>query len=82
MDIVTEKDKEDLELIAKLDPEYVALSFVGSAKDVKLVRNLLKKYGNENVKICSKIERPVAIKNIEDIVEASDSIVSFYLFFY
>eukprot|EP01091_Cochliopodium_minus_P017594 TRINITY_DN6937_c0_g1_i1.p1 TRINITY_DN6937_c0_g1~~TRINITY_DN6937_c0_g1_i1.p1 ORF type:complete len:501 (+),score=157.08 TRINITY_DN6937_c0_g1_i1:346-1848(+) len=75
VDIVTEKDREDLELIAKLDPEYVALSFVGSGKDIIQVRDLLREFGNSDIKICSKIERPVALDNIEEIVQQSDCVM-------
>ena len=38
LDIVTEKEVRDLKLIAELDPEYVAASFVGNAKDIERVR--------------------------------------------
>jgi len=37
LDILSKKDKEDLKLIAKLNPEYVAASFVGTAEDVRKV---------------------------------------------
>jgi len=65
----------DLELIAKLNPEWVAASFVGTAADVETVRGYLKKYGNTDIKVISKIERPVALENLEAIIEASDAIM-------
>lgn len=73
--VPTVKDKEDLNLIAKLDPEYVAVSFVGTKNDVKKVRNLLSKYGNDSIKLISKIERPVAVDNLDSILEVSDGIM-------
>jgi len=75
LDVVTEKDKVDLEFIAKLNPEFVASSFVGTAKDVRSVKEYLKKFGNENVKIISKIERPVALENMEEILEETDGVM-------
>jgi len=75
LEVVRPKDARDLELIAKLNPEYVAASFIGTAQDVETVRGYLKKYGNTDIKIISKIERPVALKNLEAIVEASDAIM-------
>lgn len=61
MDVVTPKDAKDLELIAKLNPEYVASSFIGYADDVRKVKDHLVKYGNDQIKIIAKIERPVAL---------------------
>jgi len=75
LEVVRPKDQRDLELIAKLDPEYVAASFIGTAADVESVRGYLKKFGNTNVKIISKIERPVALTNLESIIQASDAIM-------
>ncbi len=73
--VPTEKDLHDLKLIAKLNPAYVAASFVGSADDVHTIRQLLETYGNPDIKIISKIERPIAVKNFEEILEASDGIM-------
>lgn len=73
--IPTEKDKQDLKLIAELDPEYVAASFVGSAADVEKVRSCLASHGNTRIKIISKIERPIALKNINEIIRASNGIM-------
>jgi pyruvate kinase len=75
MTVPTEKDKEDLKLIAKLDPEYVAISFVGYDVDVLTVKNLLAEHGNENIKLISKIERPQAVENFDAILEVSDGIM-------
>jgi pyruvate kinase len=70
--VPTDKDKADLKLIAELDPEYVAISFVGNADDINTVRTILMENGNENVKLISKIERPVAIENFDSILKVTD----------
>ncbi|MBF0278081.1 MAG: pyruvate kinase [SAR324 cluster bacterium] len=75
LSIPTEKDLVDLEKIAELDPEYLALSFVGSARDVKGIREKLELMGNGKIKLISKIERPVAVKNFDEILEVSDGIM-------
>ncbi|KAL7536132.1 hypothetical protein ACHAXR_006934 [Thalassiosira sp. AJA248-18] len=76
VNVVTEKDAHDLEYIAKhMDPEFVAASFVGSGDDVRKVRAELSKAGNDKIKIIAKLERPVALENLEEIVEESDSIM-------
>ncbi len=73
--VPTEKDVKDLEFIAKLDPEYVAISFVSGGDDVLHVRKILENYGNFNIKLISKIERPIALDNFDQILEVSDGIM-------
>ena len=73
--VPTEKDKEDLKLIAELDPEFVAVSFVATADDVEKIRDILAGYGNKSIKLISKIERPVAVENFDSILEISDGIM-------
>lgn len=73
--VPTEKDREDLKTIAELNPDYVAVSFVGSERDVLAVKELLAEYGGENIKIISKIERPKAVQNFDAILSVSDGIM-------
>ncbi len=73
--VPTEKDIKDLEFIADLDPEYVAISFVSSGDDVLTVKKLLENYGNNDIKLISKIERPIALDNFDQILEVSDGIM-------
>jgi pyruvate kinase len=46
-----------------------------SAEDVKNVRKCLTEYGNTDIKIISKIERPQALKNLDEIIEASNGLM-------
>jgi len=73
--VPTEKDIKDLEFIAELNPEYVAISFVSGADDVIHVKKLLENYGNGEIKLISKIERPIALDNFDQILEFSDGIM-------
>jgi len=73
--VPTEKDVEDLEFIAKLDPEYVAISFVSGGDDVLHVKRILENYGNSKIKLISKIERPIALTNFDQILDVSDGIM-------
>ena len=76
VNVVTEKDAADLAYIAEnLDPEFVAASFIGSGEDVRKVRSELTKAGNDRIKIIAKLERPVALENLDDIIEESDAIM-------
>jgi pyruvate kinase len=75
IDILSDKDKKDLELIAKLDPEFIALSFVGCGEDIRKVRQFMKSVGNPNIKLIAKIERPSCVPNIDDIIRESDGVM-------
>ena len=71
---ITEKDRADIEWIAALDFDYVALSFVQVADDVLELRRLLDAAGCQ-ARIVAKIERPQAIENIDAIVSAADVVM-------
>lgn len=73
-DIITKKDKTDIEFGATEDIDYVALSFVQTADDIKKLRSMLEKLGSK-AKVIAKIETNAAVENIEQITEASDAIM-------
>lgn len=70
---MTTKDLKDAKFGIKEGMDYIALSFVQSAVDVNHLRRLLGK--KSKTKIISKIERGVALKNIDKIISASDLIM-------
>lgn len=70
----TEKDKEDLAFSLDSGADYVAVSFVREAGDLRKVRRWLKKRGR-SVPLIAKIEKPEAIKNIEEIIEEAEGIM-------
>jgi pyruvate kinase len=71
---LTEKDKEDIRFAARIEADYLAVSFVRSAEDVHIARQLLREAGGQGG-IVSKIERAEAMDCIEEIVDASDVIM-------
>ncbi len=71
---LTEKDKQDLMFGLTAGIDYVAVSFVRRADDVKLVREICEAWGRA-LPVCSKIETPQAIDELEAIVEASDAVM-------
>jgi pyruvate kinase len=73
-DILTEKDLRDIEFAGKNDVDYVALSFVQSAKDITNLRKRLRDLGSDAL-IVAKIETKAAIQNIEEIIAATDVIM-------
>ena len=72
LSVITEKDKKDLEFAKKNNLEYVALSYVGSAEDIRELRSLL---GSNDIKIIAKIERQKALDNFDEILKEADTIM-------
>jgi pyruvate kinase len=73
--ILGEKDVHDLELALAEGADFVALSFVRAASDVRGVRARLKRAGREDVGLIAKIERAEALSHIDGILEVSDGIM-------
>jgi len=71
---LTDKDKEDLSFGLANGVDYIALSFVRRADDIKLVREIALEWG-QPTPIVAKIETPDAIENLEAIVAASDGVM-------
>jgi len=71
---LTEKDLEDVKLAARLDVDYLAVSFVRQASDVEEARALLRAEGSD-ARIVAKIERSEAIPRLEEIIRASDAVM-------
>jgi pyruvate kinase len=71
---ITESDWEDLRFGAEQDLDFLALSFIRNSDEVKKVRSMLKDMGSTS-KIISKIETQRAVKNIKEIIDASDGIM-------
>jgi pyruvate kinase len=71
---MSEKDAEDLEFALRLGVDYVALSFVRAAEDVKLVHRIMDDVGIR-VPVIAKLEKPEAVDRIEDIVLAFDGLM-------
>ncbi|MDL5361740.1 pyruvate kinase [Halalkalicoccus sp. NIPERK01] len=70
LDVVTEKDRRDLELAAEKGVDFVAASFVRDAEDIYEVGATVEEFGDP-IPIVSKIERAGAVENLQEIVEAS-----------
>ena len=71
---LTKKDYEDLDFILKEKIEWIGLSFVRSANDVKILKKIIEKQKRHH-KVIAKIEKPEAIKHIDAIIEATDAIM-------
>lgn len=71
---LTEKDLEDLEFILTLPFNWIALSFVRTANDITELRQRLVN-AKHHARIIAKIEKPEAIKNIDEIIDATDGVM-------
>jgi len=72
--ILSEKDLADLQFGLDQKVDFVALSFVRTAHDVRTVKKIIKTHGSHTPMI-SKIEKFEAIDNIDEIIEISDGIM-------
>jgi pyruvate kinase len=72
---LTEKDIDDLRFGVAAGVDFVALSFVRSADDLKVARDVLRKRGADAVPLVAKLERPEAVTRIDEILRASDAVM-------
>ncbi|MGY3438812.1 MULTISPECIES: pyruvate kinase [unclassified Marinovum] len=68
---LTDKDRRDLEFACELGVDWIALSFVQRAKDVWDARDLI----DGRAAVLSKIEKPTAVRDFDEILDASDGIM-------
>ena len=73
-DALTAKDKKDVNFGIENDVDFMALSFVRSAKDVVSLKNILKRK-KSTIKVIAKIETPEAIEDIDEIISVADGIM-------
>ncbi len=71
---LTEKDEADLEFAVKNGVDMVAVSFVRTAEDVRLVKHRVAALGAETW-IIAKLEKPQAIEHLEAILEVADGVM-------
>lgn len=72
---LTKKDIKDAIFAIEQNVDWIALSFVRHKQDVEDLRQLIKKHGEYDIPIISKIEKPEALVNIEEIVAVSNGLM-------
>jgi pyruvate kinase len=72
---MTEKDRQDLIHALDLDIDWIALSFVRKAEDVVVLRKSIRELTDRHLPVMAKIEKPEALDNIDQIIEAADAIM-------
>ncbi|HAT7968981.1 TPA: pyruvate kinase [Legionella pneumophila] len=72
---LTEKDRNDLRTAIEAEVDYISLSFVKDAEDIRQARALMKDYGAQITPIIAKIERMEALEHLTDIIREADAIM-------
>jgi len=70
----TTKDKRDVQLAMDLNADFVALSFVRTAKDIEILKKYMQRT-NKNIPVIAKIEKPEAVENIDSIINSAYGIM-------
>jgi len=71
---ITKKDKSDILFGMEQEVDFIALSFVRAAEDVRQLKALLGSKANK-IKIISKIEDQEGVRNLEEIIKESDGVM-------
>lgn len=71
---ITDKDREDIEFSLQKNTDYIAMSFVRSADDIRELRWLMRHLGGDAA-VIAKIEKHEALENIEAIINACEGIM-------
>jgi pyruvate kinase len=72
---LTVKDREDLAFGVRAGVDFVAMSFVLSADDLRQARAALREAGAPDLPLVAKLERPEAIEALDDILHACDAVM-------
>lgn len=75
MPYMSEKDKQDILFGIEKKVDFIAASFVRTSDDIKELRQFLNENGGQSIHIMSKIENMEGIRNIDAIIEVSDSVM-------
>lgn len=72
---LTDKDREDVVAAAAAGVDYIALSYVKSAADVRQLRRLVDDLGGKHIGLCAKIEMRQGIKELDEILKLVDLVM-------
>ena len=72
---LTEKDKEDAVFALGLNVDWMALSFVRTPEDLRMLRDLIAQHSDYRIPIIAKIEKPEAVANIDALIPYCDGLM-------
>lgn len=73
--ILDDYDREALKFAVEVGMDYVGISHVRSSDDIEEVRTELRRLGGDWIKLVAKIEGPDAVRNMKDVICASDYVM-------
>jgi pyruvate kinase len=71
---ITEKDRADIDFALANNLEWLGLSFVRTAVEIEELKEIIRQSG-KTLRIIAKIEKPEAVRNLDEIIEVSDGIM-------
>ncbi|GAB1308616.1 pyruvate kinase [Urechidicola sp. KH5] len=72
---LTEKDVKDAIFAMSLEIDWFALSFVRTGEDLVMLHDLIKEHSSYRIPVVAKIEKPEAVKNIDDLIPHTDGLM-------
>jgi pyruvate kinase len=72
---LTDVDREDIAFAVKNGVDFLGLSFLNDAEDLRMARDIARQHGDHVPGLIAKIERPQALENIEEIAEEADGVM-------
>ncbi len=72
---MTDKDREDALAATRAQVDYLALSFVQHAENIRELRDFIRSYELEPPPVIAKIEKPQALQKIDEILEEADGLM-------
>lgn len=73
--IMEQRDVDDIAFAVENDFDFIAVSFVRNAEDMRQVRRVLHEKGGKDIRLIAKIETAQGVQNIDGILEVSDGIM-------
>jgi len=71
---VTPRDVDYIKFAVENDIDYLALSFVRNKEDLQMTKKYIEEFGGD-IPVIAKIEKPQALENLDEIIEASDGVM-------
>ena len=72
---LTEKDKADAVFALEQKVDWIALSFVRTPEDLRMLRDLIDQHSEYRVPVIAKIEKPEAVENIDSLIPYCDGLM-------
>ena len=72
---LTEKDMEDAVFAINQEVDWIALSFVRTPEDLRMLRDLIVQHSEYRIPVIAKIEKPEAVKNLDALIPYCDGLM-------